>query len=78
MLYRRFGFLQARLLLCKQDELRDLEERLDILDRIDDKKRPIILKCRDKDDSQHGERKKLFENIERKFAEYCALKIQSN
>ena len=33
MIYRRFGFLQARLLLEKQDSLRVLEQRLDRLDK---------------------------------------------
>lgn len=32
MLYRRFGYLQARVLLDKQDRLRHLEERLDEFD----------------------------------------------
>lgn len=30
--YRRFGFLQSRLLLGKQDELRELETELEDLD----------------------------------------------
>lgn len=33
MVYRRFGFLQTRLLLEKQDTLRALEKRLDKLDK---------------------------------------------
>jgi len=32
-IYRRFGYLQSRLLLDKQDELRVLEARLDEYDR---------------------------------------------
>lgn len=32
-IYRRFGYLQSRLLLDKQDELRVLEEKLDDFDK---------------------------------------------
>lgn len=32
MLYRRFGYLQARVLLDKQDKLRQLERELDVFD----------------------------------------------
>ena len=35
MIYRRFGYLYARLLLYKQDELRAFEKRLDRIDRKD-------------------------------------------
>ena len=35
MIYRRFGFLYSRLLLEKQDELREIEENLDETDRRD-------------------------------------------
>lgn len=34
-LYRRFGYLQSRLLLEKQDDLRILEQRLEDYDRAD-------------------------------------------
>lgn len=34
MLYRRFGYLQCRLLLEKQDILRVLEQRLEAYDRM--------------------------------------------
>jgi hypothetical protein len=34
-IYRRFGYLQARLLLDKQDQLRLLEEQLDAFDDTD-------------------------------------------
>jgi hypothetical protein len=35
MIYRRFGFLHARLLLQKQDELREMERTLDQIDKAD-------------------------------------------
>jgi len=37
MVYRRFGYFQARVLLEKQDELRELEEQLDDIDHDDSK-----------------------------------------
>jgi hypothetical protein len=42
MLYRRFDYLQARLLLYKQDELRELEGELDHLDAIDENEDPSL------------------------------------
>lgn len=70
MLYRRFGFLQARILLNKQDELRELEKDLDRIDKVDHKKDPSLLKSREKDDAATGRRKKLLYEIEEKFKEY--------
>ena len=35
MIYRRFGYLYSRLLLDKQDELREIEENLDKTDKRD-------------------------------------------
>ncbi|KAL5313879.1 hypothetical protein ACEPPN_018302 [Leptodophora sp. 'Broadleaf-Isolate-01'] len=49
MIYRRFGFLHARLLLQKQDELRLMEEALDRLDRDDISENPKALQCRMED-----------------------------
>jgi hypothetical protein len=70
MLYRRFGFLQARLLLNKQDELRELEKDLDRMDKVDLKKDARLLKSREKDDAENGRRKKLLQEIEGKYIEY--------
>jgi hypothetical protein len=67
MLYRRFGFLQARLLLNKQDQLRALEEQLDEIDRGDDEE---YLTSRDMDDADERPRSKLLKKIETKFKEY--------
>ncbi|KAH7330214.1 hypothetical protein BKA65DRAFT_565359 [Rhexocercosporidium sp. MPI-PUGE-AT-0058] len=49
MIYRRFGFLHARLLLQKQDELRLMEEQLDLMDRRDVSDNPKALQCRMED-----------------------------
>lgn len=70
MLYRRFGFLQARLLLNKQDQLRALEEQLDDLDKDDDEE---YLKSRELDDADETRRSKLLLKIEKKLKEYGAL-----
>ncbi len=70
MLYRRFGFLQTRLLLYKQDELRVLEEELDKLDKNDERDNGDILFSRVSDDRESGKRKTLMARIEDKFKEY--------
>lgn len=70
MLYRRFGFLQARILLHKQDQLRELEFSLDHLDSLDAKNNPIMLRSRERDDVKQGNRKKLLHEIETNFKEY--------
>lgn len=67
MLYRRFGFLQARLLLNKQDQLRALEEQLDDTDNNDDEDH---LKSRELDDADETRRARLLKKIEIKFKEY--------
>ena len=74
MIYRRFGFLQARILLYKQDELRSLEEDLDNLDKYDSNRGEegtMILKSRDSDDASSGRRKSLIKEIQVAFKEYC-------
>ncbi|TVY68658.1 hypothetical protein LSUE1_G008301 [Lachnellula suecica] len=73
MLYRRFGFLQARILLNKQDELRELEKDLDRMDKVDQKNSPGVLRSREKDDALSGRRKKLLADIEERFKDYAQL-----
>lgn len=70
MLYRRFGFLQSRLLLHKQDQLRELEKDLDRLDKVDQIQNPTLLKSREKDNAENGKREKLLSQVEDKFKEY--------
>ena len=69
MLYRRFTYLQSRLLLYKQDELRELETDLDDMDKRDSVHNARILKSREFDDMV-GERKELFSTMEKKLNEY--------
>lgn len=70
MLYRRFGVLQARILLNKQDHLRDMEERLEAMDDHDDERDCRALESREYDDAKYKSRKKLLHNIELAFEEY--------
>ena len=84
MIFRRFGFLYTRVLLNKQDEIRELESRLDEMDLKDyqDKSSRKCLKSRIKDErrtankdeestASNGEtRKELLRASEEKLLEY--------
>jgi len=73
MLYRRFGYLQARLLLDRQDELRALELRLDRLDTTDANNKPDgpnMLRSRAYNAVTNPARKRLLDEIEAKFKDY--------
>lgn len=70
MIYRRFGYLQSRLLLEKQDELRSLEEELEILDARMEKQDPVHLTTRDLPPEVAVLRKELMEQIEKTFCDY--------
>ena len=70
MLYRRFGFIQARILLEKQDEMRILEEKLDMMDQRIERTDPESLKTRDLTEADSRPRQELLKKIEIKFCEY--------
>lgn len=73
MQYRRFGFLQTRILLNKQDELRELEYRLDRLDGLittDSGSKRWIHRSRAVDLLHGNQRSDLLAEIEAKFKEY--------
>lgn len=70
MIYRRFGYLQARVLLIKQDEMRVLECRLDELDHKDKFDDPEALMLRNSDEGHSNERRLLLKEIECKYLEY--------
>jgi hypothetical protein len=75
MVYRRFGFVQARLLLEKQDDLRKLESKLD---RYDKKlgQNPLTkdtLRTRDLKPEAEIARKELMDKLENCFNEYGKL-----
>ena len=63
MLYRRFGFVQSRVLLHKQDELRRLGE-LDFLDDLHARSDPAVLISRERDDVKSGQRKIILAEME--------------
>jgi hypothetical protein len=79
MVYRRFGFLQTRLLLETQDQLRVLEERLDKLDKSetvgDDNQDNLC--SRDGDGGDQTERINLMASIRTVFQEYGLLQPKS-
>lgn len=70
-IYRRFGYLQARLLLDKQDQLRELEERLDHYDTRD----PMKSMRQGLTPEQYAPRAKLLGEIEAVFTSYGACKL---
>lgn len=69
-IYRRFGYLQARLLLDKQDQLRLLEEQLDHYDTSDHMRSTR----KGLTPEQYAPRAKLLGEIETVFASYGACK----
>ncbi|MCJ1372338.1 hypothetical protein MMC20_003562 [Loxospora ochrophaea] len=86
MIYRRFGFLFSRVLLYKQDELRELEENLNDMDERDaedpDDRVKKCLKSRDLDDSRTipsgwETRRQLLQKIEKKLDEYSRVLLQA-
>jgi hypothetical protein len=70
-IYRRFGYLQSRLLLSKQDDLRCSEQKLQEMEAAmigENKDRLCYRKIVGTDVNAHRE---LLEDIERKFCSYC-------
>ncbi|MCJ1249480.1 hypothetical protein MMC30_006704 [Trapelia coarctata] len=71
---RRFGFLHQRVLLYRQDELRELEDQLIRLDDEDQEEMPQALKSRKRDDVREGSyRKGLINIIDDKLKEYVDI-----
>jgi hypothetical protein len=74
MLFRRFGFLQTRLLLEKQDDLRQLELELERLDKREAKKPGETTSDRLKARRyRSNERKELNLRIEKAWLDYSKL-----
>jgi len=74
MIYRRFGFVQSRLLLEKQDTLRELERQLEDYDRscaVDSRKAPYLI-TRDRRPEDREAYEKLMQSLEKAFSEYGA------
>ncbi len=70
IIYRRFGYLHNRVLLYRQDELCELQDNLEWLDKSDIQEDPIRLKSREEDETHSDERTKLIKNIEDKLKDY--------
>jgi hypothetical protein len=68
--YRRFGFLQSRLLLDKQDKLRELEDALDRLDKREERANPTHPMTNDLLEDEIAPRRKLLAAIEKQFCSY--------
>jgi hypothetical protein len=81
MIYRRFGFLHARLLLQKQDELRLMEDELNRMDRRDKIDNLNALRCRRDDilcEDMVGEtRQELFARMENSILSYDRLLLKA-
>ncbi|KAI9798990.1 MAG: hypothetical protein M1833_004343 [Piccolia ochrophora] len=85
MIYRRFGYLYSRILMQKQDELRELEESIDIRDQQDNtglKRDMICLKSRAHDVARRNAtgietRQEILHKTERKLYDYGQLLLQA-
>lgn len=81
MIYRRFGFIHARLLLQKQDELRIMEEELDQMDKDDLSKNAKALQCRLEDvqrrDQKSETRQALLARMETAVLRYDELLLNA-
>lgn len=71
-LYRRFGYLQSRLLLEKQDSLRELENKLNDFDEED-----RATSNTRQSDVHPSPRDQLLEEIERAFNSYGIKPLES-
>jgi hypothetical protein len=69
MIFRRFGYLQARLLLEKQGRLTQLEDELDKMDRHDYKEEPNRIRTTN---LQTKARRNLLAEADKNFREYGA------
>lgn len=75
LMCRRFGFLHSRVLLYRQDELTDLENKLIDMDGLDKDELPLALTSRKIDDGRDDieeqyTRKTLINTIDQKLKEY--------
>lgn len=84
-IFREFRYLQCRVLLHLQDEIRALETQLWRMDEKDSVNDPHSLECRELDDAHNGRRKILIDRIQQKLVQYgksqmrvCALCFHVN
>ena len=85
MIYRKFGWLHNRILLHLQDELVDLEEQLEGLDKWEaERGDPTKLACRRLDDAEpeHSPRRQLLQLCREKLDKYgkplCDIGLQKH
>ena len=72
MVYRRFGYIQSRLLLEKQNALQLLERQLNMMDSVDDEEDTMRLRTRRDYDEEHmQDRVQLLDQIGTEFTQYC-------
>lgn len=67
---RKYGFLHNRVLLYRQDELRELEHELLLMDKRVGKTDDTMLKCRTREQRSSCERHDLINRIDQKLREY--------
>ena len=80
MICRKYGFLRSRVLLYRQDELRQLERDLLAADQEDAQDCPLALRSRKTDEGRPQDeysRKPLIEKIDAKLKEYGETYISS-
>lgn len=73
--FREFRYLQSRVLLHLQDEIRALETQLWRMDEKDRTADPHSLECRELDDKRNGKRKIMMDQIQQKLVQYGELPI---
>ncbi|KAI3391060.1 hypothetical protein diail_8065, partial [Diaporthe ilicicola] len=76
--FREFRYLQSRLLLHRQDEIRSLETQLWRMDEKDRVNNPHNLQCRELDDMRNGTRKMMMDEIQHKLVQYGDLLCMSS
>src|SRR5271156_5343903 len=80
-LYRRFGYLRTRLLLYRQDEIAELEEELEKLDKELEVKEPYRLCSRRYDEEKKtddGRLQDLMSRLDSKMKEYDDLLLREH
>lgn len=73
LICRKYGVLHNRVLLYRQDELRELEQRLWSMDMAAGKTDDIMLKCRTREQRVSDERRHLINEIDDKLKEYSDI-----
>lgn len=70
LICRKYGFLHNRVLLYRQDELRELEQKLLSMDKAAGKTDDTMLKCRMREQRTSDDRRHLINEIDDKLKEY--------